>query len=179
MGSSQTDRDVLNVFRELEDPHEDTLTTDDLVEQLPVKRRAVQNYVRDLEKENRLVLEQEGKPNHWRLAKTEPSEPVYDAQIGKAKRWGNKAKFVGNWSTMFGIAILAAAGIITSNRIFSIVTDVGVLIPDAQTTVTAGLVGVGGSLLFLIGFIAYVVSFSLPRVVEWWINRSPPSEDHD
>jgi hypothetical protein len=80
---------------------------------------------------------------------------------------------------MFGIAILAAAGIITSNRIFSIVTDVGVLIPDAQTTVTAGLVGVGGSLLFLIGFIAYAVSFSLPRVVEWWINRSPPSENHD
>ena len=116
MTSSPTDEDVLNVFRELDEPYEDTLTTDELTEELPVEKRAVQDYVKDLESKNRLVLEYEGKPDHWRLSRTEPSDPAYDKRLGKAKRWGNKAKFIFNWTTLFGIGILAAVGIIEIRR---------------------------------------------------------------
>lgn len=170
MVSSPTDEEVLNVFRELDEPYEDTLTTDELTEELPVQRRTVQSYVKDLEGKNRLVLEHEGKPNHWRLARTEPSEPMYDPRLGKAKRWGNKAKYVGNWTTLFGVAILAAVGIITSNHVFSAVADIGLPMSSAQTAITAGLTGILGSGLFLIGFAAYAFSFSVPLLAEWWIN---------
>ena len=176
MASIPKEEKVLNVFRELDKPYEDTLTTDEVTEKLPVQRRTVQGYVKDLEGENRLVLEHEGKPNHWRLARTEPSEPVYDPRLGKAKRWGNKAKFVGNWTTLFGIAILAAVGIITSNHVFSAVVDVGLPMSSAQSAITAGLTGVIGSGLFLIGFAAYAFSFSVPRLTEWWINRTTHSD---
>ncbi|WP_135537067.1 hypothetical protein [Halostella pelagica] len=176
MVPSPTDEDVLNVFRELDEPYEHTLTTNEVTEEFPVQRRAVQGYVKDLEGANRLVLDHEGKPNHWRLARTEPSEPVYDPRLGKAKRWGNKAKFVGNWTTLFGIAILAAVGIITSNHVFSAVADIGLPMSSAQSAITAGLTGVLGSGLFLIGFAAYIFSFSVPRLAEWWINRTSCSD---
>jgi len=174
--SSADDEEVLNIFRELDEPYEDTLTTDELADELPVGKRAVQGYVKELEKENKLVLEHEGKPNHWRLANTEPEEPVYDPQVGQAKRWGNKARFIGNWVTLFGIAILAATGILTSNHILSLAVDFGLPMADAETAVTAGLVGVVGGILFLIGFAAYAVSLTLPRLAGWWLNRASSSD---
>jgi len=174
--SSADDKQVLNIFRELDEPYEDTLTTDELVDELPVGKRAVQGYVKELEKDNKLVLEHEGKPNHWKLADTEPAEPVYDPRVGKAKRWANKARFIGNWVTLFGIAILAATGILTSNHILSLAVDFGLPMADAETAVTAGFVGVAGGILFLIGFAAYAFSLTLPRLAEWWLDKNSSSD---
>lgn len=167
---------VLNVFRGRY-PEEETLTTADLEEELSVKRRTVQNYVNDLKKKNRLVLESEGKPNHWRLADTEPTEPVYSDRLAKAKRRGKQAGRIGELAFLLAIGTLAAAGLVTSNHVFA--KAIGVYLPliDADTVAVAVTTGVLGSLLFAVAFVALVVSVALPRVVKWRTEDPVPDSE--
>lgn len=175
MSKGADDEEILNVFREkLEDPHSDTLTTDDLAEELDVVSRTAQDYVRTLEQDNHLVLESEGKPNHWQLADTEPSEPVYDPRLAKAKRRANMAHIVGNWSVLIGIAVYASVGFITSNHVFTDVVGMSLPLIDGQDAVIAALTGFSGSFLFLVAFVAYTAAAAIPRLVEWWIDEPIP-----
>jgi len=164
---------VLNVFREAET---ETLTTDDLVDALPVGRRAVQGYVRDLEEDGRLVLAEEGKPNHWRLANTEPKTPVYKPELARAKRVANWSSKYGRLLFESGVAILATAGLVTSNHIFT--RAFGVYLPflDAHTVAVATIVGVVGSILFVASFVAFALATFLPRIVERRLDGSVPDD---
>lgn len=166
--------EILNVFRELEDPYEQTLTTDDLVDELPVEKRTIQKHFRQLESDNKLVLASEGKPNHWRLSDTEAPDPVYDPRLAKAKRWGLKARKIGNWSFLVSISILAAVGLITSNHVFANVVGMTLPLINAKDVVEAALLGSFGSFLFLVAAVAYIAAFLIPSVVDWWIENPVP-----
>jgi hypothetical protein len=166
---------VLNVFRELESPHDETLTTDDLVEERPVKKRAVQKYVRELEQDDRLVVAVEGKPNHWRLPEIEPTDPVYDRRLGKAKRLGNQARKVGDWLFLGGVAVLASVGLVMSNQRMADLFGVQFPLVGSTDPLAAAIIGFFGSFAFLTSFLAYVTAIALPRIVKWWIEDPLPS----
>lgn len=168
MNGSYSNREILNVFRKRH-PEKETLTTDDLAEALSVENRTAQNYVRRLEDEGHLVLQAEGKPNHWRLADNEPKEPVYVEELAIAKRRGNQALELGKNLFIVGIGVLAAAGLITSNHLFAEAFNIYLPVIDADAASTAVVVGVFGSLLFGGAFIARGVGFLLPKVVRWKI----------
>ena len=155
-------------------PQTETLTTDDIADEFSVTQRTAQNYVKALAEKDRVILESGGKPNHWKLAETEPSEPVYDVRLAKAKRWANRAAKVGRLAMLLGLSILASAGLITSNHIYA--ESIGVYIPfvTTDTASTAVLTGVAGSAIFAIAFVTLLFSVALPRVVEWYIDDSTP-----
>lgn len=169
MATTPDDERVLNVFRE-RFPYDQTLTTEEVAEELSVHQRTAQNYVNDLHEKNRLVLDSEGKPNHWRLAETEPVEPVYSAPLANAKRRGKQAAKVGRLLFLVAVSTLAAAGLVTSNHIYA--NAVGVYLPlfDTGAASTAVITGVLGSVLFGVAAVALLVSVTLPRVAEWYLD---------
>lgn len=172
--SKQVDPEsLLNTFRkQLDDPRNETLTTDDLTNEFDVGKRTMQGYVQELESEGRLVIEAEGKPNHWRLAKSEPTEPVYDLRVGKAKRWANKSRMAGTWAFMCGVSLLAGAGLITSNFTLGVATGVTIPFVDGQDVLIGGLFGILGTVLFLFSFIFFIAAICIPRYVKWEVNQT-------
>ena len=175
MSTQLHDERVLNVFRERY-PEEETLTTEDLAEELSVHQRTAQNYVNDLANKGCLVLVSEGKPNHWSLSDTEPVDPVYNTQLAKAKRWGNQAAEFGELTFVLGVGALAAAGLVTSNHIFAEVADLYIPLLDTSAASTAVITGMIGSLLFAAASIALLFSVAVPRIVEWHIDNPLPDE---
>lgn len=175
MLDSPNDEEILNVFR-VRHPKEETLTTEDLAETLSCKQRTAQNYVKSLESEGRLVLESEGKPNHWRLAESEPFEPVYKEEVAKAIRLGNKASKLGTDLFVFGIGFLATAGLFTSNYI--VADSLGIRLPlvTTGTVSVASLIGALGAILFVLAFLATTIGILVPRLVKWRVNEPVPEE---
>lgn len=175
MSNSLDDERILNVFRE-HLPDTNTLTTKDLAEELSIHNRTAQNYVNDLKVKNRLVLESEGKPNHWRLADTEPVKPVYSARLARTKRRANQAAKVGRTMFLLGVSILAASGLVTSNHVYA--EAIGIYIPflNANAAASAVVTGVIGSIIFGVSSVALLFSVAFPRVVEWYIDDPLPDE---
>lgn len=167
MTQSPDDEEILDVFRQAEDPYEETLTTDELKESLGVERRTAQNYVNRLYEENRIVLDTEGKPNLWKLADTEPAEPDLDPQLIKAKRWGNIASKIALSLLIVAVGVLAAAGLITSNQLYAEAFQIYLPLLDPADTRLAVYTGVAATLTFFLSFLAYAVGVMLPRVVEY------------
>lgn len=170
-------RNVLNVFREkYQESGVETLTTRELADELNLHIRTMQIHVRDLENSGRLVLDTEGKPNHWRLDPNEPREPVYQPEIADARRISNQASNFGSTALLLAFGVLAAAGFVISYHLFArtvglhipLLTEIGV----AQAAVLAGVVG--SSFLILIAFAAYAVAVILPRLIEHRVNQELP-----
>lgn len=166
---------ILNVFR-WHYPGQETLTTGDLADELSVSERTAQKYVNELSEKNRLAIKFEGKPNRWRLADTEPTEPIQNTDIAKAKVRANKAAKVGKVSFTIGVGILAAAGLVMSNHVYAQAFDIYVPLLDSNTAATAAITGVVGTLLFLISFLALVYSNTLPWMVGWLSEGPLPDE---
>ncbi|WP_336328804.1 hypothetical protein [Halovenus sp. HT40] len=171
MSEGVSDREILNVFRE-QHPEEETLTTADLERELPIEKRAIQGRVKQLNRENRLTIETEGRPNQWKLSDTEPTDPVYDPRLGKAKRWANEASEFGRFTFLISVGVLAAVGIITSNHIFAEAVNLYLPLIDTETASFATLVGVGGSVVFGLSALCFVVALTLPHAVKWYIEDS-------
>jgi hypothetical protein len=167
---------ILNVFRQLQNPHNDTLTTQDLEKELPVEKRTVQKYVKELEQEDRLVLAKEGKPNQWQLADIEPSNPVYDPRLGKAKRLGNLAHKLGLELFFVGVGVMAGVGVVMSNQQIASVFGIGLPLGGTTDPLAGAIMGFLASLAFLLSFLSYVTALTLPRIVEWWLDDPLPGD---
>ena len=166
---------MLNVLRE---SPEDTPTTPEIAEQLPIRKRATQNYVRELEKKGRLVLESEGRPNHWRLSDTEPQEPVYREEYAKARRWANKSSKLGDKLFVAALGFLASIGLVTTSNVWALELSTPLhLFQGSGPVIVGGFVGLFGVILFLGAFVAHFVSITLPREVEWSLDGKLPDED--
>jgi hypothetical protein len=176
MSEKTHDEEILNVFRERL-PEDGTLTTKDLEEELSIDTRAIQKRVKNLNKKDKLTLDTEGKPNHWRLADTEPTAPVYDIRLGKAKRLANRASKYGRALFAVSVGVLAAAGLITSNHIFGQAVNLYLPLFDTSGAVIAVAAGVGGTIAFTLSVICLFISLTLPRVVEWVIADTLPEEE--
>lgn len=168
--SVDDDDRLLNVLRESE---KDTLTTQEITEQLPVGERAVQKRLKRLEDENRVEIETDGRPIHWRLGEDEPEEPIYHPRISKAKRRANIVSGVGQAVLVFAIAMLGAAGFVISLNIFSRGNDIPLpLLQDVGIAVLGTYVGVGGAVFFGLAGIAITFGLVYPRVIAWKVYRS-------
>ncbi|WP_318570662.1 hypothetical protein [Salinigranum marinum] len=166
--------EILNVFRESDKP---TLTVQDLVPEFSVGERAMQNHVNELHEDGYLVLETDGRPNHWRLADSEPQEPVYRTELATAKRWGRQSVAFGQSVFMIAISVMAAGGLVMSYHVFA--RGMAIRIPvvqDVSAAVTAAWAGVLSSLLPLVGSVAYAAGLALPRVIEWRLEETLPDE---
>jgi hypothetical protein len=173
-GKIEGKEEILNVLRESD---EESLTTPEITARLPIEDRTVQTYVRELEDSGRLVLESEGRPNHWRLSDTEPKDPVYRAEYARARRISNKASKTGNKLFLYGVAVLASIGIVTTTNIYSQGLGIPIgLLRNSDSIIVAGLIGVTGFFLFLAAFVSYFVALALPRAVEWYIDGKLPEE---
>lgn len=164
---------ILNAFREADGR---PLTTAELADELGVVQRTAQNYVRDLEENDHLVLSAEA-GNFWRLADAEPHEPIYHPKLAQAKRWGNRASAVGNKLFLIAVSLLSATGIVTSNHVFA--RGMGIPLPfvrDVNAVVAATWFGVGGSLLFGLAFVALFFSLIFPRYIAWRLDDHPPED---
>jgi len=161
-----SDEEVLNVLRRDE---RETLTTPEIVEELPIGDRATQKKVKRLEKNGRLVLDRSGNANRWRLAETEPREPVYHPQIAQAKRTRAKAYDLGDRIFMPGLGLVAAAGLAMAYHVFFLIAGVSVpLLSNSALPLSASLFGLLGSLCFISAFAAKVYGYIIPK---WQINR--------
>lgn len=161
--------EVLNVFRESD---EETLTVQDLEEELPIKERAIQKRLKKLKNEGRLVIDRAGKPNLWRLADSEPEEPVYHPKIARAKRLSNRASEAGRIVLMLAISFLGAAGFVMSIHVFVRGMNIPVpLIQEVSTAIVAMWAGVFGAVLFGLAFVAKFFAYTLPRIVEWRVEN--------
>lgn len=166
--------DILNVFREkYQESGVETLTTRELADELDLHIRTMQKHVKELDDAGRLVLDTEGKPNHWRLDPFEPREPVYHPKIAEARRTSNQASDIGGSALLLAFGVLAAAGFVISYHLFA--RTIGVQIPvltDVGVARYAVLMGVIGSAVFFLGaFIAYAVAVVTPWVVERRVNQ--------
>jgi len=171
MTKSVSDREILNVFRRRY-PDDETLITSELDDELSIEIRAIQDRVRELDEKNRLTIETGGKPNHWRLADTEPKDPIYDPQLGTAKRWANQASEYGKSLFVVSVGVLAAAGAVTSNHIFAKAVDLYIPLIDTGAASFATIFGVAGSVLFGLSAVCFSVSLALPQVVQWHVDNA-------
>lgn len=160
------------MFREADG---ETLTTTGIAEEFPYHRRTILDHLRNLEDDNRVVVDTPGRPIHWRLADTEPDDPVYHPKIARAKCLGNQASNLGRVCSLAGIAALGAAGFVMSYSTFS--RGIGIPIPiigDVETAILAMWVGVLGSVPFVLAFIAQAVAIVLPWYVERQLDENLP-----
>jgi hypothetical protein len=105
---------LLNVSREAS---ADTLATPELAERLPIGDRATQQRVAELEAEGRMS-DRGGGTNRWRLAPTEPREPVYSADVAAAKRRRRRAYAAADRVFVYAIGPVSAAGISMAYHVF-------------------------------------------------------------
>lgn len=78
-----SDETILNVFRLSNRPF---MKTSDVVEEVDIKRRAVQKRLKRLRQESRLVYEEVGQAHVWWLAESEPDQPMGDSGV-QLLRW--------------------------------------------------------------------------------------------
>lgn len=164
------DERFLNVFRELDDPSTQTLTTDDLAEEFDIHQRTVQNYMNRLEDEGRLVLARDGKPKHWRLDEDEPQEPLLDERIIAARRRGKKLNRLSTSGFMVSVGLLAASAIVMSNQAYAQFLGIDIPLVTSEASGLAALTGVAATGVFLLTFVGFIAGYALPRYVEWKID---------
>lgn len=173
--SVNDDERTLNVLRVSD---EETLTTQEIAEKLPVGERAVQKRLKRLKNENRVEVATDGKPIHWRLDEDEPGKPVYHPRISKAKRRANIVSSIGQAVLVLAMAMLGAAGFVISLNIFSRGNDIALpLFQDVGIAVIGTYVGVGGAVFFGLAALAITFGVIYPRVIAWNVHRT--TVDHE
>ncbi|WP_276258999.1 HTH domain-containing protein [Haloglomus litoreum] len=173
--SVNDDERLLNVLRESK---EETLTTQEITEKLSVGERAVQKRLKRLKNENRVEIDTDGKPIHWRLGEDEPRKPVYHPRISKAKRRANIVASIGQAALILAIAMLGAAGFVISLNIFSRGNDIPLpVFQDVGIAVIGTYVGVGGAVFFGLAGLAIAFGVIYPRVIAWNVYRTTVNQE--
>jgi len=163
------DERLLNVLRESE---QTTFTTQEITAELPVGERAVQKRLSRLKEENRVEIDTDGKPIHWRLGENEPEKPVYHPRISKAKRLAIVVSDVGQGVLLLAVAMLGAAGFVISLNIFSRGNNIPLpLFRDVGIAVIGTYVGIGGAISLVIAGLAIAFGIVYPRVIAWRVYR--------
>lgn len=172
-----SDEEILNVIRRSD--NKEVLTGDiHDAETISIGKEGLRNRLNKLESQGRLSSRTVGQQRLWQLGELESDEPVREPAIGKAHRWANGIRDLGETFKFIAIGFAFSAVIFF---IMFLHAEAGQLNPPLLskrdlllTGYGAGYVGAG---MGVIAGVTYGVSYILPKATTWWVARNNPPSD--